>query len=101
MDNQVKLDDLRMVLGAIKTVRAEWLATVEAKILEILTDHPRIDPIEARNRALTHPDVHAKYMPLISLYGVIGGDIEAYQAAVDSVVRPDAPVIPLRKKRIA
>lgn len=86
MDTNFKLYDLKVVLGAIKEVRKKWLEAYRVKLAEIIEDKPGISFSEAQSEALTHPDINQAYMPLITLYGIVGEGADAYEAAVSSVV---------------
>lgn len=86
MRDNFKLIELRAIFGAIKIVREKWLWAVNAKTKEMLEDNPDWTPEKAKNEALTHPAIFEHYQPLVTLYGILGSDAEAYQSALESVV---------------
>lgn len=96
MHSNYKLVDLTLVLKALHQVRQEWLATVEKKAQEMVSDKPGMSIEVARNEALTHPDIFEVFQRLMTLYSCVGQDAEAYIAALDSV-EPTADVIPFKK----
>jgi hypothetical protein len=78
-----KTIELKMIIQSIQQVRTEWLESIDMKLIEILKANPNLDPKEAHLRALTHPEVHGKFTPLMNLYSVIGGEAQVYAAALD------------------
>jgi len=93
-----KLEDLKLVLEAIKATRARWIKSLESRISEILTDDPKKNYNQAFSQAISHKEVNEEFQNLITLYGVIGSDAAAYSQALSQDVGQNAQVIRLPKK---
>lgn len=94
-----KLEDLKMVLEAIKATRARWIKSLETRISEILMDDPKKDYKQAFSQAISYKEVHEEFQNLITLYGVVGSDSEAYIKALEPTVEQSNVVdLPKRKK---
>lgn len=91
-----KLEDLKMVLEAIQAVRGRWIRVLESRIAEIMHDSKKTYK-EAFSAAISHEEVNKEFQSLITLYGVVGSDVEAYIKALEPTV-DTTNVIPLPKK---
>ena len=94
-----KLEELKHVINAIGATRNRWLSKIE-EVMSEARDGRRTEK-ELFSNALMHQDVSSEFQNLISLYGVIGSEHEAYAASIEPHVGVDAEVIPLKKRKAA
>lgn len=93
-----KLYDLKLVIDAIRATRNRWIATIEGRMAELKKDNPKLKENELFSRALAYSEVNEEFQNLITLYGIIGSDAEAYSKALAKDVVYDTQVIKLPKK---
>lgn len=80
------ISELSLILNAVKIVRKEWLSAIEAKSNQMQSENLFLSRTDAFHAALLHPDVQVFYERLIRLYGIIGGQSDAYSQAISIVV---------------
>lgn len=92
-----KLQDLKMVLEAIKATRMRWITALESKTQEILMDDSKKNYTQAFSQAISHKEIHEEFQNLITLYSIVGSDVESYIKALEPNVEYEN-VIKLPKK---
>jgi hypothetical protein len=92
-----KLEDLKMVIEAIKATRARWITALDSKISEVLKDNPKKTYKEAFSQVIAHKEINEEFQNLISLYGIIGSEAESYVKALEVTEAPPN-VVKLPKK---
>jgi hypothetical protein len=93
-----KLEELKCVLEAIKTVRTRWIEKIEKAMTEM--DDGKKTSKELFSAAISNSEAHEAHMNLVTLYGVIGNEVDTYVAAIEPHLQ-DAEVIPLPKRKVA